>query len=122
MDRKGILPMNKWILLGSAILSEVTGSLSMKAAVGHPAWYAVVFIGYATSFVLLDRVLRAGVPLGVAYGIWGALGVALTAGLSAALFGEALTGVMIVGIVLVIAGVACIELGHGAPAKQEGQS
>ncbi len=113
--------MIKWILLGGAILSEVTGSLSMKAAVGHPGWYAVVFVGYAISFVLLDRVLRAGVALGVAYGIWGALGVALTAGLSAALFGETLTGIMLVGIALVIAGVACIEFGHEAPAKQEGK-
>jgi small multidrug resistance pump len=112
--------MTKWFLLAGAILSEVAGSLSMKAAVGHPGWYAVVVVGYATSFVFLDRVLRAGMPLGVAYGIWGALGVALTAGLSAALFGETLTGVMIVGIVLVIAGVTCIEFGHGKPAKQEG--
>jgi small multidrug resistance pump len=92
----------------------------MKAALGHPAWYAVVAVGYASSFFFLDRVLRAGVPLGVAYGIWGALGVALTAGLSAALFGESLTGIMIVGIVIVIVGVVCIELGHGSPAKHDG--
>jgi small multidrug resistance pump len=110
----------KWLLLGGAILSEVTGSLSMKAAVDHPGWYAVVFVGYATSFVFLDRVLRAGVPLGVTYGIWGALGVALTAGLSAAIFGENLTGIMLVGIALVTVGVVCIELGHGAPAEQQG--
>jgi small multidrug resistance pump len=91
----------------------------MKAALGHQAWYAVVAVGYATSFFFLDRVLRAGVPLGVAYGISGALGVALTAGLSAVLFGESLTGIMIVGIVIVIVGVVCIELGHGSPAKHE---
>jgi small multidrug resistance pump len=111
----------KWLLLGGAILSEVTGSLSMKAAVGHPGWYAVVFVGYAASFVFLDRVLRAGLPLGVTYGIWGALGVALTAGLSAAIFGENLTGIMLVGIALVIVGVACIEFGHAAPADQEAE-
>ena len=70
---KGILRMMKWILLAGAILSEVTGSLSMKAAIGHPGWYVVVAVGYATSFVFLDRVLRAGVPLGVAYAIWGCL-------------------------------------------------
>ena len=93
----------------------------MKAAVGHPGWYALVFVGYAASFVLLDRVLRAGVPLATAYGIWGALGVALTASLSAALFGETLSGIMIVGIALVIAGLALIEFGHGAPAEQEGE-
>jgi small multidrug resistance pump len=112
--------MMKWLLLGGAILSEVAGSLSMKAALAHPWFYVVVVVGYASSFVFLDRVLRAGVPLGVAYGIWGALGVALTAGLSAALFGEPLTTIMLVGIVVVIAGVFCIEFGHSKPAKQEG--
>ena len=49
--------------------------------------------------------------LGVAYGIWGASGVALTAILSAVIFGEALTPVMLGGIGLIILGVLTIELG-----------
>ncbi|KAA0021620.1 DMT family transporter [Antrihabitans cavernicola] len=110
--------MTRWLLLGCAIVSEVTGTLSLKAALDHPGWYVLVAVGYASSFVLLDRVLRAGLPLGVAYGIWGAVGVALTAGLSAVIFGETLTGVMIVGMALVIAGVLCIELGHEQSARE----
>lgn len=103
--------MRKWVLLGGAITVEVTASLSLKAALDVPAWYIAVVIGYVTSFVLLGLVLRAGMPLGVAYGVWGALGVAATALLSAVLFGEPLTPVMLCGLLLIIAGVLCVELG-----------
>jgi small multidrug resistance pump len=99
------------MLLAAAIVCEVAASLSLKAALDAPGWYAVVVPGYVGAFVLLSFVLRAGVPLGVAYGVWGASGVALTALLSSVVFGEALTPVMLAGIVLVIAGVLCVELG-----------
>jgi small multidrug resistance pump len=113
--------VTRWLILACAITSEVTGSLALKAALDHPGWYALVFVGYVSSFVFLDRVLRAGVPVGVAYGIWGAVGVALTATMSAAIFGEALTGTMLVGIALVIGGVLCIELGRQRTADQYAQ-
>ena len=104
--------MKKWLFLGGAIVSEVTGSLSLKAGLEHPAWYALMVAGFAGAFVFLSLVLRAGLPLGVAYGIWGALGVALTALFSALLFGEPLTPVMGAGLALIIGGVLCIELGR----------
>ncbi|EYT56434.1 hypothetical protein H489_0117955, partial [Curtobacterium flaccumfaciens UCD-AKU] len=47
----------------------------------------------------------------VAYGIWGASGVALTAVLAAVLFGQALTLTMIVGIALIAVGVLLVEIG-----------
>jgi small multidrug resistance pump len=61
--------------------------------------------------VLLAQVLRRGMNLGVAYGIWGAAGVVLAATGSALLFGEMLTAVKITGFVLIAAGVAIVELG-----------
>ncbi|MFB2585417.1 DMT family transporter [Herbiconiux liukaitaii] len=103
--------MKKWFLLGAAILTEVSASLSLKAALDHPGWYVLVVAGYLAAFVLLAFVLRAGMPLGVAYGVWGALGVALTAGFAALLFGETLTPVMLVGIAMVMAGVLAVEIG-----------
>ncbi len=101
-----------WVLLIGAILSEVTGTLSLRAASdGRRAWYAVVGVGYLLAFGLLTLALDAGLGLGVAYGIWAAAGVALTALASRWLFGEPLTPVMLAGIGLIVAGVLMIELG-----------
>ncbi len=107
-----------WALLGAAIVSEVTASLSLKGALERPALYGVVAVGYLASFTLLALVLRRGMPLGVAYGVWGALGVALTAVASAVVFDESLTGLMGVGIALIIAGVLTVELGSQRAARE----
>ncbi len=64
--------MRTWLLLAGAVLCEVFGSLSLKLALEHRWLYAVVVVGYTSSFALLAMVLRRGMPLGVAYGIWGA--------------------------------------------------
>jgi small multidrug resistance pump len=103
--------MTKWAMLGGAVISEVTATLSLKGALDHPLLYAVVAVGYAISFVLLALLLRRGVGLGVVYGIWGATGVAVTAVLSAVIFDEALTATGVLGIALVIAGVLTVEFG-----------
>ena len=114
----GALPRSRsaraWVFLAGAILLEVTGSMCLKAALDHPALYAVVAVGYVGSFVCLGRVLALGMPLGVAYGIWGATGVALTAGLSTAIFHEPFTTLMGAGIVCIIGGVLLVELGSQA--------
>ena len=94
-----------------AILSEVSATLALKAALDLPHWYAVVAIGYVAAFALLAVTLRAGMGVGVAYGIWGACGVALTAVGSRIIFGEPLTALMGLGITLIIAGVLTVELG-----------
>lgn len=111
--------MTKWLLLAVAIASEVSASLSLKAALDDPRFYVIVAAGYVTSFSLLAVVLRLGMPLGVAYGIWSALGVAFTAVLSSVIFGEPFTGLMGIGLAVIIAGVLLVELGshraHHAP-------
>jgi len=101
-----------WVFLAGAILAEVTGTLSMKAAIEHPALYILMALGYAAAFVFLSLTLRSGLPLGIAYGIWGASGVALTAAASALLFAEPITVVMALGIVAIMAGVMLVEIGH----------
>lgn len=103
--------MNKWLMLGIAIFSEVTGTLALRAAIDHPAWFVVVTIGYVLAFGLLGAVLAAGMPVGVAYGIWAATGVALTALAGRALFKDALTPTMMLGIAAIAGGVLLIELG-----------
>lgn len=106
-----------WVYLLLAIGCEVAATLSLKGSVTTPGLYVVVVLGYLASFVLLALVLKRGMGLGVAYAIWGATGVALTAVLSAVIFGETLTAVMGVGLVCIIGGVALVESGSRAGAE-----
>ena len=79
------------MLLAGAIVIEVVATLSLRASQDHSAWLVLVAVGYVGAFVLLTMVLRTGMPVGVAYGIWGALGTAGTAVLAALLFGDPFT-------------------------------
>ena len=104
----------QYLLLIGAIGSEVTGTLALRvAARDWVAFYAVVVIAYVVAFTLLWASLRQGMPLDVAYGIWAAAGVALTAVASRVLFHEPLTRTMIGGIALIVVGVLLVELGAG---------
>jgi small multidrug resistance pump len=54
--------------------------------------------------------LSLGMPVGIAYGVWTACGVALVAVIARFLFAEPLTWVMVAGIGLIVAGVLTIEM------------
>lgn len=105
-----------WILLFGAIGFEVAGTLSLRASDGFSRWqWAIpVTIGYLVSFVLLALVLKRGIPVGVAYGVWSGVGVALTAALARFLFDDPFTAVMAGGVVLIGAGVFLLEYGAHA--------
>ena len=103
--------MTKWALLLGAIIAEVAGTLSLRASQDHPAWLGMVVIGYITAFVLLAKVIRAGMPIAVAYGIWGASGTAATAVIASIIFGDPFTLPIVAGIGLIIAGVLMVEFG-----------
>lgn len=101
----------QWLFLAGAIICEVIGTISLRmAATGQRAYYAVVAVGYLLAFTFLTLTLDEGLDLGVAYGIWAASGVALTAIASRALFHEPLTPLMMGGIALIISGVLLVEL------------
>ncbi|MDI9915025.1 SMR family transporter [Rhodococcus sp. IEGM 1379] len=103
-----------WLLLVGAIVTEVTATLSLRMVSlpgAKKAWFIPVAIGYLTAFIFLSLALRGGMALGVAYGIWTACGVALTAVASRILFSEPLTKIMCGGLALITVGVLFIELG-----------
>jgi small multidrug resistance pump len=102
----------QWLLLAGAIIFEVVGTISLRVAVtGGRAYYAAVVVSYLLAFTFLSLTLDAGLGVGVAYGIWAASGVALTAVASRVLFQEPLTPLMMGGIALIISGVLLVELG-----------
>jgi small multidrug resistance pump len=99
------------MLLIAAIAVEVAATLSLRASQDHSAWLGLVAVGYVGSFILLTMVLRTGMPVGVAYGIWGACGTAATAVLAAVIYGDPFTWPIVLGIGLIIAGVLLVEFG-----------
>lgn len=105
-----------WPPLLVAIALEVSATLALRAAEGftHPLWLILVAIGYSGSLWLLSIVLDRGMPVGVAYWIWSAIGVVLTAVLGTVLFGELLGPVQIVGVGVIVVGVLLVELGSHA--------
>lgn len=101
-----------YALLAVAILCEVGGTVALRmVSVGSRLWWLGVAAGYLVAFSLLGVVLAQGMPLGVAYGIWAATGVALTALISRVFFKEPLTWVMALGLALIVGGVLLIETG-----------
>jgi small multidrug resistance pump len=100
-----------WALLG-AIVVEVAATLSLRASDGfrRKAWIAPVVGGYLASFYLLWVALAHGMPVGIAYGVWTACGVALVALMARVLFADPLTPRMLMGIALIVAGVLTIEM------------
>jgi small multidrug resistance pump len=101
-----------WLALAGAILIEVVATLSLRASDGFrkKLWIAPVVAGYLVSFYLLWLSLSLGMPVGIAYGVWTACGVALVALIARVLFAEPLTWMMALGIVLIVAGVLTIEM------------
>ncbi|WP_194765158.1 DMT family transporter [Microbacterium sp. UFMG61] len=102
-----------WLLLALAIASEVTATLSLRASEGlrRRRWIPVIVVGYLAAFTLLGTILAMGMPVGVAYGVWAAAGVAITAVLGRVIFKNHFSVLMAIGVVLIGAGVAMIELG-----------
>jgi small multidrug resistance pump len=108
-----------YVYLAVAIATEVVATTFLKFTSGEDAkwWaYVVVVVGYVASFFALSQTLARGVPLGIAYAIWSAVGVAAIALISWLFFKEPLTWVQIVGLVLVVGGVGLLELGAKQPA------
>ena len=105
-----------WVLLLAAIFLEVAATLSLRASEGFTKWVwsFPVAVGYIASFILLALVLKKGMPVGIAYGVWSGIGVAATAILGRFLFGDPFTPTMAVGVVLIGAGVFLLEFGSGA--------
>ena len=108
--------MYLWLAL--AIAAEVTGTVSLKFAEGFSRLIPslLVVLGYGVAFFALSKALSGGLPIGIAYGIWAAAGVAAIAIIGAVFLSEPLSWVQVGGIGLVIAGVLALELGgtHGA--------
>lgn len=100
-----------YLYLALAIVAEVTATSMLKASeeFTRPLPSLVVVLGYGCAFYLLTLVLRT-IPVGVAYALWSGLGMVLVAIAGAVLYQQIPDWPAVVGIALIVLGVAVINL------------
>ena len=103
-----------YLYLAAAIVAEVAATVSLKLSEGLTKLWpsVVVVVGYAIAFTVLSRALKLGMPVGVAYAVWSAVGVAAVAIIGWKFLGETLNPTMVIGLALIIGGVVTLELGR----------
>jgi spermidine export protein MdtI len=98
--------------LGVAIVLEVAANVLMKMSHGfkykRPFFLAMICV--LTAFTSLSFAVR-GIPLSIAYAIWGGVGLVATALLGIALFRERLRISGWCGIGLILVGVWIVRMG-----------
>ena len=99
------------IFLLGAILCEVAATTCLKISDGftRPLPTATALLGYASAFYLLSLALRT-IPLGVAYALWCGFGIVAITIIGRVAFRQILDAPAMVGIGLILIGVAIINL------------
>ena len=103
--------MKSWLFLAVAIVGEVVATSALKSSDGFTklAPSAVVVVGYGVAFYFLSLALKS-IPVGIAYAVWAGLGIVLVAGIAWLLHGQKLDAGALVGIGLIVSGVAVLNL------------
>ena len=97
--------------LAVAIICEVTGSTFLQKSEQFTRLVptATMALFYVASFYFLSIALKA-MPLGIAYAVWGGLGIVLTAIVSVVVFRHPLDAWAYVGSALIVSGVMVMNL------------
>jgi small multidrug resistance pump len=102
-----------YLFLLLAIAMEVLGTSLLKATEGFtkPLPTAVCLVSYAGAFAALAWAIKHDLPVGVAYAMWSGLGTAAIVAIGVVFLHEPINLAKVVGVVLVIGGVAVLNLG-----------
>lgn len=97
--------------LAMAITLEIiaTSMLKVSEEFTRPLPTAILIVGYVGAFYCLSITLR-GMPVGIAYAIWSALGIVVVSAIGAVFFHQHLDLPACVGLGLIIAGVVIINV------------
>ena len=103
--------MTTYIYLLTAVVFETIGTSALQASeqFTRPLPLVITAVCYVTTFYFLSLALR-GMPVGVAYAIWSGLGIVLIALIGLVWFGQKLDTPALIGLGLIVAGVAVINL------------
>lgn len=102
-----------YVFLLVAIAFEVVATSLLKATEGFTRLWptVVVLTGYAAAFASLAWAIKQDLPVGVAYAMWSGLGTAAIVAIGVVFLGEPISPRKVAGVVLVIGGVALLNLG-----------
>jgi small multidrug resistance pump len=107
-----------WIWLFLAIFLEVAATVLMKLSNGLTRSVPTLgmFVLYGLSFIPMTIALKE-MEIGAVYAIWSAVGTAAVAVLGVIVFHEQASALKAIAIVLIIAGVVCLNLAtrHSSP-------
>lgn len=97
--------------LAVAIICEVIGTTFLVKSEQFTRLIPtlIMFVLYALSFYALTQTLKA-IPLGVAYALWGGLGIVLTSLVGIVIFKQSLDTPAVVGIAMIVSGVVVMNL------------
>ena len=100
-----------WLYLLAAIAAEVVATSALKASDSFTRLgpSVIVVVGYSASFYLLSLTFRT-MPVGVVYAIWSGVGIVLISLVGWIGFRQHLDAAALIGIALIVAGVAVINL------------
>ena len=99
-----------WILLGLAIATEITGTLSMKwASVSEGnGGFILMLVMISLSYIFLSFAVKK-IALGVAYALWEGIGILFITLFSVLLFDESLSLMKIAGLTTLVAGIEVVQ-------------
>jgi len=100
-----------YLYLAIAIVAEVIATSALKSAAGFTRLgpSLIVAVGYGIAFYCLSLVMKT-VPVGVAYAIWSGAGIVLIALIGWLVLKQSLDLPAMLGMGLIVAGVAVIQL------------
>ncbi|WP_201538193.1 DMT family transporter [Psychrobacter immobilis] len=100
-----------YVYLAIAIVCEVIGTTFLAKSEQFTRLVPTLIMGvlYALSFYLLTQTLKT-IPLGIAYALWGGLGVVLTSLVGVVIFKQSLDTAAVVGIAMIVGGVVVMNL------------
>ena len=112
---KGVFNMSPTTIaygyLATAIICEVIGTTFLMKSEQFTRLVPTLIMGllYVISFYLLTQTLKT-IPLGIAYALWGGLGIVLTSIVGLVFFKQSLDTAAVVGIAMIIGGVMVMNL------------
>lgn len=107
--------MKSSLFLVLAIVAEVAATSFLKESHQFTKLVPSVItaVGYAAAFFFLSHALKA-IPVGIAYAVWSGLGTVLIVLVGRFVFRQHLDAAAVTGLVLIVAGVVCINMFSGS--------